>query len=220
MKNYNDIIYTNYPKSNYDKKFIKYLVGHYFPQYNSKILDVGCGNGKYIKLFDENYLLALGIDKNVDTNQSFLKKCDIEKEVIPYPDNYFDYVFSKSSIEHINNTDNFLSEIYRVLRPRGTLVILTPAWEYNYKDFYNDYTHIKPFHRKGLQDALKIHGFGYIQVDYFYHLPFMWKHPYLSFIPKFLSLFSKWKWKDKEQTKHRPLLRFSQEVQLFASARK
>jgi len=223
MNNYNEVVYGNYPKSDYPDKLVDYITKNYFSEFSSSLLEIGHGNGTYTQAFKKKSFFLYGIDKDcepADSSKHFFKKCDIEREAIPFTDNAFEYIFCKSVIEHISNTDNLLSEIYRVLKPNGTLLILTPAWEYNYKDFYNDYTHVKPFHRKGLQDALKIHNFKNVEVKYFYHLPFLWKYPELVIIAKFLSLFSKWKWKDKEETIHRTLIRFSQEVQLLAIAKK
>jgi len=204
--NYLSVIYGNYAKSNYPKKLACHIHEKYFKS-SGRLLDLGCGDGTYARLFAELSYTTNGYDDVNSTNLPFLTET-------------YDYIFCKSVIEHVRDLNVFLSEVFRVLKKDGKLLILTPAWEYNYKDFYNDPTHIRPFHRKGLQDALKLAGFRNVKVEYFYHLPFMWERNYLWFIPKLLSLFSKYKWKDKEETKHRVLLRFSQEVQLLAIASK
>ena len=224
MNEYLRTIYQGYPKSGYPAKLAAHLVKKYFSKSKAKILDVCCGDGEYCRLFSLKGLETHAIDKEQSTHklwqENCYKKCDFTHEQIPFPDNTFDYVFTKSAIEHFSDTDRFLREIRRVLKPNGVVVILTPAWEYNYKDFFNDYTHIRPFHRKGLQDALRINGFRENNVRYFYHLPFMWKFPILLPFVKFISLFSGLKWKDKEETVHRPFIRFCQEVQLIAVAKK
>ena len=219
MSIYTDVVYRNYPKSQYPEKLARYLKDNYFLKSKSNLLEIGYGEGEYLNLFWEMDIRAYGVDKKSDTvNPMFERYCDLEKDNIPYPEDFFDYIYTKSMIEHVTNTDRLLKEAKRVLKTGGKIVILTPAWEFNYKDFYNDYTQTKPFHRKGLREALMITGFKDVKVDYFYHLPFMWNRPYLQFIPKILSMFYLWKWKDKEETIHRPLIRFSQEVQLIATA--
>jgi ubiquinone/menaquinone biosynthesis C-methylase UbiE len=41
---------------------------------------------------------------------------------LPFPDDCFDVVFSNQSLEHVHDTGEAISEIARVLRPRGCLV--------------------------------------------------------------------------------------------------
>jgi SAM-dependent methyltransferase len=212
MSKYHQIIYGNYDKSrvkSFNKKFIDYLFPG--PLDSKKVLEIGSGTGEILMLLGNKFGDACGIDSEVDLN----------KNRIPYKKCTFDIVFTKSTIEHISNTDHMLQEIKRVLKPGGYVYIFTPAWEYNYKDFYNDYTHVKPFHRKGLQDALKINGFSSVDVLYFYHLPWAWgkysgdlKWWALPVI-LWLRAFSFWKWKNKEENIHRPNIRFAQEVQLL-----
>lgn len=237
MNKYHEVIYGNYPKSTYPGKFALYLHEKYFSNYLPYIstlanpfdeqpltfLDLGCGDCTYVKLFEQLGYLACGVDKDFYTGFGFSKsnkryKFDFETGTLPYNKETFDFVFTKSTIEHVRNTEHFLSEAKRVLKPGGKLLILCPAWEYNWRDFYNDYTHVKPFHRKGLQDALKIAGFRNVKVEYFYHLPWLWGRPARLPIALLLRLFSPWKWKNKEENIHRPNIRFSQEVQLLATA--
>jgi ubiquinone/menaquinone biosynthesis C-methylase UbiE len=45
---------------------------------------------------------------------------------IPLDDNSADVFFTGECIEHVENTDAFLDEIYRVLKPGGTLILTTP----------------------------------------------------------------------------------------------
>lgn len=232
LNSYQQVIYGNYKPSSYPAKLTEYLCSKFFNVPASVLLDVGCGDGTYVREFGEFVNRVQGIDNtklywyeiqtksHKDTYGNHEFNINFENGKFPYLDNTFDYVFTKSVIEHVANTSHFLSEIYRVLKRDGKLVVLTPAWEYNYRDFYNDPTHVKPFHRKGLQDALKLNKFREVNAEYFYHLPFMWDRPWLSFIPRFISLFSKWKWRNKEENIHRTLIRFSQEVQLLAVAEK
>lgn len=224
---YQDVIYSNYPESKYPKALAYYLYNTYFNKRIAKLLDVGCGDGTYVKEFSRWITDVYGIEREVrkkinkkeekDYNIWHNQKLDFNKSILPYEDNTFDFVFSKSVIEHVYNTDHFLSEIRRVLKPGGKVLILTPSWEYNSKWFFDDYTHIKPFHRKGLQDALRINYFRSVEVDYFYHIPLFWKKKYLTILAKFVRILpDKLRWKDKEETRHRVWIRFCKDVQLLA----
>ena len=52
------------------------------------------------------------------------KRGNVEKG-LPYPSNFFDIVSANQIIEHLVNVDKFASEIYRVLKPKGYLILST-----------------------------------------------------------------------------------------------
>lgn len=95
-----------------------------------KILDSGCGDGsvtsELAKKFD-----TTGVDisdenlKKARTRGFRTVKQDLGKKM-PVKDNSFDTVISNQVIEHIYDTDFYLEDIYRVLKPGGILLITTP----------------------------------------------------------------------------------------------
>jgi len=99
---------------------------------NGRILDIGCGtNPFFLKNTKFNY--KYGIDKlisNKITNKKFiLKKFDIEKEKIPFENNFFDIITLLAVIEHIKPEKllNLIKEARRTLKPKGMLIITTPS---------------------------------------------------------------------------------------------
>ena len=229
MSKYAEVIYPRDEKNQYPSKLSEHIYTRFMKEYEAgtppKILDIGCCTGKALKLFSQCGDLELhGIDVRDEQVEGIdFKVCNIEKDRIPYPDNYFDIVYSKSVLEHVRNTDNFLQESLRVLKPGGIFIGLTPDWVSQYKIFWDDYTHVKPFTRKGLRDALKINHFEDADCEYFYQLPFLWKYPRLTFISKIISLLpDSWKWKDSDQrnTKDRKIIRFSKEKMLLSYGKK
>ena len=52
--------------------------------------------------------------------------------MLPFPDNYFDHVYSFGVIHHSPCPERIVSEIYRVLRPGGTITVML----YNRSSFY------------------------------------------------------------------------------------
>jgi len=223
MTTYTETIYPQDKTNTYPQKLGNYIYKRFFSSSglrSPKILDIGCCTGKALRCFKQNQNFDL---YGIDVRDEFVagitfKECNLEKESIPFEDNHFDFVYSKSVLEHVFNTDNFVSEALRVLKPGGKFVALTPDWRSQQSIFWDDYTHVKPFTRKGLRDALIIHGFEEVECEYFYQLPFIWNSPWLSFVPKIISLLPDWlKWKDEEQrnTKDRKLIRFSKEKMLL-----
>jgi sugar transferase (PEP-CTERM/EpsH1 system associated) len=103
---------------------------------HSAVLDVGCGREfplapKLLKTGAEVH----GIDPALDTESvPDLAAVTIKQgtaEAIPYPDDRFDVVVSRSVLEHIQNPQVVFAELYRVLKPGGKFIFLTPN-KYDY----------------------------------------------------------------------------------------
>lgn len=95
-----------------------------------KILDIGCGTGVNASKLGEKGHQIIGIDISPVAIEKFRlqgfegKVCDLTKG-IPYGDDCFDLVFASDIIEHLEDTDVFLTEILRVLKPHGNLILST-----------------------------------------------------------------------------------------------
>ena len=193
-----------------------------------KILDAGCGNaGPFILwLFHQGIKVVHGIDLGdqwIDKLQTFLSSKGISKTQlklksgnvlnIPYEDNFFDAIYTKSLIEHISNHEHFFKECKRVLKVNGILITYTPDWETQYLNFYDDITHIKPFTKITLENCYKMYGFENCKVEKFYQLPFIWQFPLLKNILRLISFFIPLRSKIK-------LFRFAKELMLIGFARK
>lgn len=173
-----------YPEKNiekhriFTKKFTEWVHKRFFNK-PGKLLDVGCGKGLYMDGFSAIGFKAYGIDK--EKYRKDIKRINLEKEKIPFTKNFFDYVFSKGVIHHIENTENFLKEIKRVLKPNGMIFIMTMNWETTYKFFYEDFTVKKPFTLKSLKNILTYYGFEIIEARKFQNVPYFWRYTIKSF---------------------------------------
>jgi 2-polyprenyl-3-methyl-5-hydroxy-6-metoxy-1,4-benzoquinol methylase len=97
------------------------------------ILDIGCYDGTFLSLIKNRNNNFYGVEANDwGVEKSRKKRIKIQqfffdgKESLPYEDNFFDIVVAGEIIEHIFDTDLFLAEIKRVLKPEGKLLISTP----------------------------------------------------------------------------------------------
>jgi len=211
------------PKTNYPHKLGKWLLNTFFKKPGT-IVDLGCGRGEYLEVFDNLGFEASGVD--LSPNIKKVKKyfsvqlADLEKDQNPFPNRKFDYVFSKSVVEHLHNPSNLADMAYSCLKPEGRAIIMTPSWEYtHWGPFYIDHTHVTPFTKHSLKSLLEISGFENVEVCYFYQLPFLWRWPFLTplirlfaKIPLPYAPFKESPWPNKLNK----LIRFSKEVMLLA----
>lgn len=98
---------------------------------NAKILDIGCGDGKYTSLFchNNNEVVGLDIENRVKPEYKKFKFIKGNAENLPFPDKSFDLVISFDVLEHINDDRKAIEEIYRILRKEGKIFLETPNRE-------------------------------------------------------------------------------------------
>ncbi len=103
-------------------KFIKKIKG--------KLLDVGCAYGFFLKHVNSNGVETYGLDISkvaVKKASKFCKKISIQSACnICFKDNVFNCITAFDVLEHLENPQEFLSEVYRVLKPGGILILQTP----------------------------------------------------------------------------------------------
>lgn len=216
MADYLSIVYdeSSHPYTDYPSKLCAYLFQTFNMQPGMKFLEAGCGRGEFLNNFKNLGLDVSGIDISNEA-PGFqpnipIKLCDIEKDGIPYPDETFDIIYSKSFIEHLYHPGRYMKEAYRILKPGGMLLTLVPDWESNYKIYFDDYTHRSPFTTVSLNDIYKIYGFERVSVFKFRQLPIVWKYPHLNYFCAMISPFIPVRTKSK-------FFRWSRELMLCAS---
>ena len=92
------------------------------------LLDLGCGNKPYESLYQPLTVSQLGCD----VIQSDRNRVDVLCPVtsLKFMDEQFDTVLCTQVLEHVFEHDKMMSEVYRVLKPGGHLILTVPfAWE-------------------------------------------------------------------------------------------
>ena len=97
------------------------------------VLDLDCGTGLLLKQMFEAFpdMTACGFDYSLDRIAEAKKRladCDAEFKFgnalqLPYEDNQFDLVVSTSTFNHYTQPLDILTEVARVLKPNGLLMI-------------------------------------------------------------------------------------------------
>lgn len=119
-----------------------------------KTLDVGCATKPYEQLFRSDIYHGLEIETTVHSDES---KADFyyDGNVFPFQEREYDSVVTNQVLEHVFNPDQFLSEISRVLKPGGALLLTVPfVWDEHEQPY--DYARYSTF---GLKSLLEKHGF-------------------------------------------------------------
>ncbi|NGM86019.1 class I SAM-dependent methyltransferase [Parapusillimonas sp. SGNA-6] len=93
-----------------------------------RILDLGCGDGRYFELIWPESSDVIGLDMSPEVAE-LGRRSGVYRQVyvsaahqVPEPDASFDHVFANCSLEHMDHLDDVLREIYRCLKPGGTLL--------------------------------------------------------------------------------------------------
>jgi 2-polyprenyl-3-methyl-5-hydroxy-6-metoxy-1,4-benzoquinol methylase len=111
-----------------------------FVRKGGRILDIGCGTGQVA-----NYLAKRGYDvTGIDLSPLFVKEAAnsgdakfkvMDSTSLKFKDSTFDAVISAETLEHIPNPAKALSEMTRVLKPRGLIVLRFPNKQSKFKNF-------------------------------------------------------------------------------------
>ena len=73
---------------------------------------------------------------------------DVDSEVVALPldASSVDPAISLVVIEHLRNPENFLSELFRYLKPGELVYLSTPSFKLDWKNFYSDPTYVRYTH--------------------------------------------------------------------------
>jgi len=147
------------------------------PRRKIKLLDVGCGNGSFLKyvLGKKNNIELHGIDlvENNYPDINFIK-ADISKVSI---NEKFDVIVSFQTIEHIDNPHRFIKILKNMLKDNGIIFIDTinsgslmnimsehikKLWRVPYERVY-DHHHLNHFSKQSLRKLMKTEKFEVIE---------------------------------------------------------
>lgn len=144
------------------KLFDRYLYG--------KILEVGCGIGNFTKT-----LTKYGKIVAIDIREDYIKKTkdlvgdkvrvgfgDVEKGNYFFKDRDFDSTVCVNVLEHIENDEKALKNIYELLKVEGYLILLVPAHKFLYGKIDESIGHYRRYEAKEVIALLTKTGFKII----------------------------------------------------------
>lgn len=136
--------------------YIKHQLKNFLEEINNKkVLDFGCGDGRYKKYVIPNNEY-IGIDV-AESGHGSNKNYDVlyNKKEIPFKDETFDAIIFTEVLEHIEDVDLTISELNRVLKTNGKLFVTTPFIWAEHETPY-DFQRYTSF---GIKKLFEKHGF-------------------------------------------------------------
>src|SRR5579871_6519508 len=128
------------------------------------ILDIGCGTGyRTYQLSKEKNAKAIGIDiskENISLAQKrypHIQFKSVNAEDTKFKKNSFDEIYAIDVLEHVDNLDAVINEIYRILKNNGTLKIIVPGeisekWLLQLRPtYFKEIHHVRIFKGKSLE---------------------------------------------------------------------
>lgn len=117
---------------------------------NSSVLDLGCGLGEYMELFNKFNCHTIGVDINPEQLSTLHKKgynvC--LPDYVPKNTKY-DILFMSHVIEHMSSQDMvaFFRQWLPYMKKEGRLIVITPLGGHR---FWYDFTHVRPYYPQSL----------------------------------------------------------------------
>jgi SAM-dependent methyltransferase len=127
-------------KERYTQKRMRHWLGilresghEAFP--GARILDLGCGEGYFVKALRNAGYDAWGCDVEMRKSphakemieSGHIRPISMEPYRVPFEDAWFDFVCSDEVLEHVMNYPDFISENRRVLKPSGVSLHIFPG---------------------------------------------------------------------------------------------
>jgi SAM-dependent methyltransferase len=130
------------------------------------ILDAGCGTG-----FAAEELSAGGIVIGLDAAAEALSPglesaCIARVESVPFADEVFDLIVALDLLEHLEEDERALKEMYRVCKPDGYLLVTVPACRWIWSRHDEVLGHRRRYWAGELADKLGAAGFGVCRCSY------------------------------------------------------
>ena len=157
------------------KRTIVYgLLNRYLPRQAGKdgrqALDLGCGTGLNLEHL-EHYARATGTDYFEEAlyfcrARGHTMLCKADAADLPFHDCSFDIATALDVIEHLDDDYIALTELWRVLKPGGILIVSVPAYRFLWTYWDDILGHRRRYTTATLREVAKKAGFRVRKVSY------------------------------------------------------
>jgi len=128
------------------------------------VLDAGCGAGFNLLHFEKAGHSIFGFDYAREAvaavqRRGFGKLARASITEIPYPSDTFDLAYSFEVIDEVSDSDRAIRELYRVLKPGGSLLLRLPAFDWLRSSHDADIGTLHRYTLGEIEEKLRLAGF-------------------------------------------------------------
>lgn len=136
----------------------------------AKLVDLGCGTGGttlWLKEFGD----VTGVDASPEA-LAYCRRRGLKKllrsplERLRLPSRAFDAAFALDILEHVRDDAQALSEVHRILKPGGSLLVTVPAYQWLWSEHDEVCHHVRRYTRAELTRKLREAGFQVRRASY------------------------------------------------------
>lgn len=142
------------------KKLLHILLSKIPIHQNQNILDIGAGTGDDICILNKfgkvHVLDCNQMALDLIPNESIATKTVGDACNLPYKDNTFDIVVALDVLEHIEDDNQAITEIHRVLKSNGFFIFTVPAYQKLYSAHDKYLGHVRRYNKKLIKNRLSL----------------------------------------------------------------
>ena len=173
-----DIVYETLQNMKRLHRYNRWIFSTFRPFLGRRVLEIGSGIGNITKfLLDRDLVIATDVEPKylslLKNTFGKYKKFVIERLYIPgaeserYRSYPIDSVICFNVLEHIEQDETALRNIYDLLEPGGRLLLLVPSHPWAYGSLDQHLGHRRRYGRRELKNKLEARGFRVIYLKYF-----------------------------------------------------
>lgn len=153
-----------------------------------KILDIGCGVGDFLHTMESKGWETTGIEPSKEAQAIARKRMKAQlfspEEIEQLQDQSFDLITMWHVLEHVEDLNNELTELKRLIKPNGRIVIALPNYKAYDAQYYKQYwgaydvpRHLNHFNKKTITKIFNTKGLELKKTD-----KLVWDAYYISYL--------------------------------------